>query len=69
MVNYFWLKNKHTISIFQAQVRDLAKYIEAQPKQHNAYKKNVYLSVSYDYEKIDYQNIERIDLQIYSFCK
>ena len=42
MVNDFWLKNKHTISIFQAQVRDLAKHIEAQPKKHNAYKKNVY---------------------------
>ena len=39
MVNDFWLKNKHTISIFQAQVRDLAKHIEAQPKKHNAYKK------------------------------
>ena len=39
MVNDFWLKNKHTISIFQAQVRDLAKHIEAQPKNHNAYKK------------------------------
>ena len=42
MVNDFWLKNKHTKSIFQAQVRDLAKHIEAQPKKHNAYKKNVY---------------------------
>ena len=42
MVNDFWLKNKHTISIFQAQVRDLAKHIEAQPKKNNAYKKNVY---------------------------
>ena len=39
MVNDFWLKNKHTISIFQAQVRDLAMHIEAQPKKHNAYKK------------------------------
>ena len=39
IVNDFWLKNKHTISIFQAQVRDLAKHIEAQPKKHNAYKK------------------------------
>ena len=39
MVNDFWLKNKHTISIFQAQVRDLAKHIEAQPKKNNAYKK------------------------------
>ena len=39
MVNDFWLKNKHTISIFQAQVRDLAKHIEAKPKKHNAYKK------------------------------
>ena len=39
MVNDFWLKNKHTICIFQAQVRDLAKHIEAQPKKHNAYKK------------------------------
>ena len=39
MVNDFWLKNKHTISIFQAQVRDLAKHIEAQPKKQNAYKK------------------------------
>ena len=39
MLNDFWLKNKHTISIFQAQVRDLAKHIEAQPKKHNAYKK------------------------------
>ena len=39
MVNDFWLKNKHTISIFPAQVRDLAKHIEAQPKKHNAYKK------------------------------
>ena len=26
-------------------------------------------SVSCDYEKINYQNIERIDLEIYSFCK
>ena len=44
MVNYFWLKNKHTISIFQTQVRDLAKHIEAQPKKRNANKKkkNVY---------------------------
>ena len=43
MVNDFWLKNKHTISIFQTQVRDLAMHIEAQPKKHNAYiKKNVY---------------------------
>ena len=39
MINDFWLKNKHTISIFQAQVRDLAKHIEARPKKHNAYKK------------------------------
>ena len=39
MVNDFWLKNKHTISIFQAQVRDLAKHFEAQPKKHIAYKK------------------------------
>ena len=39
MVNDFWLKNKHTISIFQAQVRDLAKHIETQPKKHNAYRK------------------------------
>ena len=41
MVNDFWLKNKHTISIFQAQVRDLAKHIEAQPKKHNAYIKKI----------------------------
>ena len=34
----------HTISIFQAQVRHLAKHIEAEPKKHNAYKKNVYTS-------------------------
>ena len=40
VVKDFWLKNKHTISIFQAQVRDLAKHIKAQPKKHNAYKKN-----------------------------
>ena len=39
MVNDFWLKNKHTISIFQAEARDLAKHIEVQPKKHNAYKK------------------------------
>ena len=39
MVNDFWLKNKHIISVFQAQVRDLAKHIEAQPKKHNVYKK------------------------------
>ena len=39
MVNDFWLKNKHTITIFQAQVRDLAKHIEAQPKKHNTYEK------------------------------
>ena len=38
MVSDFW----HTISIFQAQVRDLTKQIEAEPKKHNAYKKNVY---------------------------
>ena len=42
MVNDFWLKNKHTISIFQAQVRGLAKHIEAQPKKHNAFKKKTY---------------------------
>ena len=39
MANDFRLKNKHTINIFQAQVRDLAKDIKAQPKKHNAYKK------------------------------
>ena len=33
------IKNKHTISILQAQVRDLTKHIEAQPKKHYAYKK------------------------------
>ena len=33
------VKKKHTVSIFQAQVRDLAKHIEAQPKKHKAYKK------------------------------
>ena len=33
MVNDFWLKNKHTISIFHAQVRHLAKHIETQPKK------------------------------------
>ena len=38
MINDFWLKNKHTISIFQARVRDLAKHIEAKPKKHNVYK-------------------------------
>ena len=42
----FWLKNKHTISIFQAQVRDLAKHIEAQPKKHNAYKKKTCIFVA-----------------------
>ena len=51
MVNDFWLKNKHTISIFQAQVRDLAKNIEAQPKKHNAYKKK---RVSSLFEKKDF---------------
>ena len=35
-------QNKHTISIFEAQLRDLAKYIEADSKNTNAYKKNVY---------------------------
>ena len=47
MVNDFWLKNKHTISIFQAQVRDLAKHIEAQPKKHNAYKKKTCIPVKW----------------------
>ena len=37
--NDFWLKNKHSISIFQAEVRDLAKHVEAQSKKQNAYKK------------------------------
>ena len=46
MVNDFWLKNKHTISIFQAQVRDLAKHIEAQPKKHNAYKKKTCMCIT-----------------------
>ena len=46
MVNDFWLKNKHTISIFHAQVRDLAKHIEAQPKQHNAYKKKTCIVIA-----------------------
>ena len=39
VVNDFWLRNKHTISIFQAQVRDLAKHIEAQPKNTMLIKK------------------------------
>ena len=33
VANDFWLKNKHTITIFSAQVRDLANHIEAQPKK------------------------------------
>ena len=47
MVNDFWLKNKHTISIFQAQVRELAKHIEAQPKKRNAYKKKRVSSMNF----------------------
>ena len=45
MVNDLWLKNKHTISKFQAQVRDLAKHIEAQPKKHNAYKEKTCIQI------------------------
>ena len=41
----FWLKNKHTITIFRVQVGDLAKHFEAQPKKHNAFfKKTCMLS-------------------------
>ena len=58
MVNDFWLKNKHTISIFQAQVRDLAKHIEAQPKKHNAYKKNVYCIIEIFNSSLLKKNIE-----------
>ena len=46
VVEDFWLKNKHTINIFEAQVRDLAKHIEAQPKKHHAYKKKMCIQVS-----------------------
>ena len=46
VVKDFWLKNKHTKSIFQVQVRDLAKHIEAQPKKHNAYKKKTCIFVA-----------------------
>ena len=36
-------QNKHTIRKFEAQLRNLAKHIEARSKKHNGYKKkNVY---------------------------
>ena len=42
MTIFVLTQNKHTISIFEAQLRDLAKHIEAHSKKYNAYKKNVY---------------------------
>ena len=41
-------QNKHIISIIEAQLRNLAKHIEAHSKKHNAYKKkNVYGGSNY----------------------
>ena len=39
------------ISIFQTQVRDLAKHIEAQPKKHNAYKKKRVIAHRFTYSE------------------
>ena len=64
MVHDFWLKNKHTISIFQVQVRDLAKHIEAQPKKHNAYKKERVLHDQITF----YINALKNDLLLYYLC-
>ena len=65
MVNDFWLKNKHTISIFQAQVRDLAKHIEAQPKKTMLIKKNVY-STTHEKLKV-HDEIKILELAVGSY--